>query len=235
MNDQQTHDYFDEFTPHFNPERFAFAIDYLKRNATSEKTLIDVGCGDGATLQLIKDNTPLQRLVGLDISENYLRKANELVGCNTIKGSILDNIALAEHWGKYDYCTLGAVIHHMIGKNRKESFHHMKSCLENSVRLLIPGGSLIIFEPTYSPSMAMDLVFWIKKIVGSFANKRIQISKRWANIGQPVVSYYTPEQLVSYIEGINDAQILVKKTVDKRRLGFVISRVGMGVIVTKIA
>lgn len=84
-------------------------------------------------------------------------------------------------------------------------------------------------------SLIMDLVFWIKKFFGRFADQRIEFFKRWANIGQPVVSYLTSEQLISYVERIPNTQILVKKRVDESRLGFVLSRVGMGIIVEKIA
>jgi SAM-dependent methyltransferase len=234
MQDKQTHNYFDKFTPHYDPKRFSFALNYLVEVATDEETVLDIGCGDGATLYLIKENTPLKNLVGLDISKKYLRKAEKLLGCDTIEGSILDKKRLEEHLGKFDYCILGAVIHHLIGKNRKESFNHTKNCLRNSIELLKPGGTLIIFEPTHSPSMLMDLVFWIKKIVVNLTNKRVEILQRWANIGQPVVSYYTPEQLISFIESIPDTQLVAKKTVDKSRLGFIISRVGMGIIIKKI-
>ena len=233
MKDKQTHDYFDEFTPHFKPERFHFAIDYLNKIATNEQNLIDIGCGDGATLHLIKTNTPLQSIVGLDVSANYLSKANKLVGCDTIQGSILDKITIENNLEKFDYCTMGAVLHHLIGKNRKESFYNMKQCLENAIKLLKPGGSLIIFEPTFSPSIVMDIIFWIKKFTGKISSKRIKILKHWANIGQPVVSYYTPKQLIAYVEKIPGIQILEKKIVDSKRLGLIISNVRMGIIINK--
>jgi len=233
MKDLKTHAYFNEFTPHYNPKRLTFAIDYLNKIATDDQKLLDIGCGDGATLFLIKENTPLKKLVGMDISKNYLKKANSLVGCDTIEGSILDNKSLEVHLGEYDYCILAAVIHHLIGKNRKESFSYAETCIKNAIKLLKPGGILIIFEPTFGPSLLMDLVFWIKKVVTNLTSKRVELSKKWANIGEPVVSYYTPEQLLSFITGTANIQIASKEIVDSRRLGFIIHRVGMGVIVKK--
>lgn len=185
MKDQQTHDYFDQFTPHYNPKRFNFALNYINAVATDEQCILDIGCGDGATLYLIKTHTPLKKVIGLDISNNYLRKAHELVGCATIQGSILDRGVVDEFREHFDYCTCGAIIHHLIGKNRQESFKNAKACLENAIELLKPGGSLIIFEPCHGPAMLMDLVFWIKKTVGNLTNKRIQLFKSWANIGNP--------------------------------------------------
>ncbi len=234
MNDKKTHKYFNEFTPHYNPKRLTFAINYLNEIATDDQKVLDIGCGDGSILFLLKENTPLKKLVGMDISNNYLIKANHLVGCDTIEGSILDLNSL-EYFGTFDYCILAAVIHHLIGKNRKESFSHAKNCIKKSIQLLKPGGALIIFEPTYGPSLVMDLVFWIKKLVTNLKSKRVELSKRWANIGEPVVSFYTPEQLLSFIECIPDIQIISKNIMDKSRMGFIISRVGMGIIVKKIA
>jgi 2-polyprenyl-3-methyl-5-hydroxy-6-metoxy-1,4-benzoquinol methylase len=46
MKDQQTHEYFDQFTPHYSPKKFNFALEYLN--------IVDIGCGDGATLHSIK-------------------------------------------------------------------------------------------------------------------------------------------------------------------------------------
>lgn len=158
MSDKQTLDYFDNFTPHYNPERFKFALEYLNNVATDKQRILDIGCGDGATLYLIMKNTPLKTLFGLDISENYLKKARELVGCDTIQGSILDRNSFDQYWGTFDYCVLGAVIHNLIGKNRKESFQYANLCLENAIGLLKPGGSLLIFEPTHSPSIIMALI-----------------------------------------------------------------------------
>lgn len=235
MKDQQTHDYFDQFTPHYNPERFDFALEYFNEVAKDQQNILDIGCGDGTTLHLIKTRTPLRVLFGLDISENYLRKARELVGCDTIEGSILDNAIVEEHRGRFNYCTMGAVIHHLIGNSRKESFQYAQTCLTNAIDLLKPDGSLVIFEPTYGPSALMDLVFWIKKIVGSLTSERVELSKSWMNVGQPVVSYYTPEQLLSFIEGIPGTNILTNKEIDKSRLGLVIYRVGMGIVVKKMA
>jgi SAM-dependent methyltransferase len=235
MDDKRTLEYFDQFTPHYDPERFNFALDYLRENSSPNQSLIDIGCGDGATLFLVKQNTNLkENLFGLDISSNYLSKAQELVGCKTIEGSVLDPALIENYSGKFDFCTLGAVIHHLIGNSRKQSFEFAAHCLNNSIKLLKPNGRLIIFEPTHSPSYMMDVIFWTKKLFGSLTNERIELFSKWANFGQPVVSYYTPEQLLSFLAQVPKTKILDKVIVDKKRMGFVIQRVGLGLIVEKL-
>ena len=49
MKDRQTLEYFDRMMPHYNPVRFEFAIAYLNKTTNGESSLIDIGCGDGAT------------------------------------------------------------------------------------------------------------------------------------------------------------------------------------------
>jgi SAM-dependent methyltransferase len=233
VKDKKTHEYFDKFTPHYKPERFNFAIQFLKKHSNAENSLIDIGCGDGATLWLVKERTPLKRLTGLDISTNYLKKAQELVGCEAVEGSILDNDFLDKYRRNYDYCTLGAVLHHLIGKNRKASASYAAQCLKNSMALLKPGGYLIIFEPTHSPSFLMTIVFYLKKIVGHFADNRVELYAKWINFGHPVVSYYTVEQVIQFIDNLPNTDTIQKVIVDKKRLGYLIKRIGLGLIIRK--
>lgn len=233
--DEKTLDYFDRFTPHYNPARFQFGIDYLKQHASAAHSLLDIGCGDGATLSLLKENTPLVDLWGLDISGNYLAKAERLLSCRTIEGSILDNDLVAKHAGRFDFCTLGAVVHHLIGATRKESLEFARQCLRNSVELLKPGGSLIIFEPTYSPGWMMSVAFWIKKGFSRYSNSRIELFKSWANLGQPVVSYYTREQLTQMAKALPEANVHMNEVNDRYTLGGFIKRQGVGMILRRKA
>jgi SAM-dependent methyltransferase len=233
MEDQKAQDYFDNFTPGYDPERFNFAIPFINEHSNGKSTLIDIGCGDGATLHLIKQKTPIRFLEGLDTSRNYLRKAQQLLECEFIFGSILDKDLVRRYSNKYDFCILGAVLHHLTGRNRKESYLAAQDCLVNSVTLLKKNGYLILFEPTHSPAFLMTLVFYLKKIFGSFSNHRIELLSKWANFGQPIVSFYTLSQMDRLIKHIEHAKIIEKKIVDETRLGLIIKRVRLGVILQK--
>ncbi len=233
--DDKTHDYFDNFTPHYDPKRFQFAIDYLVEHAHPEQKLLDIGCGDGATLGLLKQTTPIQNFCGLDISANYLRKAEQLLQCETIEGSILDDDLVQKHAGQFDYCTLGAVIHHLIGKSRRESFEFATRCMKNSYALLRPGGSLIIFEPTFTPAWLMSVAFWIKKGVSRVSSNRVEIGGKWANFGQPIVSYYTPQQILGLAKQLPEANLHFHEVIDRHRFGGIIVRNGLGLVIHKPA
>ena len=79
----------------------------------------------------------------------------------------------------------------------------------------------------------MDTVFWIKKIAGRFTSQRLELGHRWANVGQPVVSYYTRDQLARMLDEISAAEVLQSQVLDESRMAYVIKRVGMGIIVRK--
>jgi SAM-dependent methyltransferase len=229
--DRATQQYFDAFTPNFLPERFHFALDFLRANATEESALIDIGCGDGATLWMIKNQANMRNLTGLDISENYLRKAAQSVGCQTIHGSILNDAVVARHAGSFDFCVLGAVLHHLIGSSRRKSRAAAAKCLRNAVTLLKPGGYVLIFEPTHGPAPLMTAVFYLKKLVGGLFPRRIELFRTWANFGQPVVSYYTAAQLDRMVADLPSARVVERRLVDSSRMGLVIQRQGVGLIV----
>lgn len=233
-SDAKTHDYFDNFTPSYNPARFEFATEFIRNAGDHDAKLLDIGCGDGATLAMIKDQTDLRQLVGLDIAPNYLAKARDAVGCETIEGSILDESLVGQHEGEFDYCTLGAVIHHLIGKNRKESTDLGRQCVVHSIRMLKPGGHLLIFEPTYSPQWAATLAFNLKKTCTRLTSKRVEVGRSWANFGEPVVSYYTPDMLRGFIDDAPQSDIVVWEELDNYKFGGgLFHRRGMAVVVRR--
>jgi 2-polyprenyl-3-methyl-5-hydroxy-6-metoxy-1,4-benzoquinol methylase len=230
MEDRATREYFDKFTPHFEPSRFQFALSFIREHARETSKVIDVGCGDGGTLWLVKSKTSARDLTGMDISANYLRRAQANVGCKTILGSILDDELVARHAGEYDICILGAVLHHLVAPSRKASYDAAFACLSNSMALLKPNGHLVIFEPTHGPAPVMTAVFYAKKLLGGLYGGRLELLRTWANFGQPVVSYYTPRQLTEMISGLRDTRVVLRTVVDQRRMGLVIERVGLGLV-----
>ncbi len=235
MKDEKTAAYFDSYKPHFNPKRFQFALDLLRSRATPDQRLIDVGCGDGATLAMIRAGTPLERLAGLDVSAEQLRRLSENLGCETIHGSILDEVLVARLEGTFDYCTLGAVLHHLIARTRSQSRQDAETCIGNSLRLLKPDGYLLLFEPTFTPQPLMDLVFWIKKAASSVSSARIEVGRSWLNFGEPVVSYYSVADLDGMLTRSPTARVEQRLILGETRLGVAIKRTDLGLVVRRAA
>jgi len=209
-----------------------FAADYMRKYAFKTARIIDVGCGDGESLSMLKNITGLSNLTGMDITMHYLRKAQERTGCNIVLGSILDDELVESRRGFWDFVVMKAVLHHLIEKNRTSSYKAAKIAIRNSLSLLSQDGRLFIYEPAHGPKFLMDLVFYVKKIFSRFSSNRIELSRQWLNIGQPVVSYYEPGQIETMVKEAG-GEIVEAQVIDKKRLGFVIKRTGIGLVIKK--
>jgi SAM-dependent methyltransferase len=137
----------------------------------------------------------LRRLAGLDVSPRYLERARERVGCETQQGSILDPDVVGRLGGRFDLAMLGAVLHHLVGRTRRASRQCARAALANALSLVRPGGHLIVLEPVFYPPWMMDVVFYVKTLAVTLTRRRLELFDQWNNLGAPVVSYYTNEEL----------------------------------------
>jgi SAM-dependent methyltransferase len=204
--DEDTIAYFDDHAPEYSVERLARAADMIIKDGPSDAALVDIGCGAGNTLAYLRGATGLRTLAGIDVSKRLLERTRERVDCETHLGSILDADLVQRLQGRFEYAVVAAVLHHLIGRTRRESREHATLAIHNSLRLLKPGGLLIIVEPLFGPPLAMDAVFWIKKGLTRVTSKRVSFFGTWNNLGPPVVSYYTREQLLRMIDSAAGAQ-----------------------------
>jgi SAM-dependent methyltransferase len=193
--DAGTETYFDTWTPEYDAARFAPAAEWIRRLAGEESTLVDVGCGSGNVLAYLRDATGLRRLAGIDVSPRYLEQARQRVGCATHLGSILDASLVERLDGRFDFAVLGAVLHHLVGRTRRASRERARLALAHAVSLVRPGGHVIVHEPVFYPPWTMDLVFYVKTLAVKLTFRRLALLDQWNNLGAPVVSYYTNEEL----------------------------------------
>ena len=193
--DAGTETYFDTWTPEYDAARFAPAAEWIRRLAGEESTLVDVGCGSGNVLAYLQEATGLRRFAGIDVSPRNLEQARERVGCETHTGSILDASLVETLGGRFDFAVLGAVLHHLVGRTRRASRERARLALAHTLSLVRPGGHVIVHEPVFYPSWTMDLVFHAKAIAAKLTTRRLELFDQWNNLGAPVVSYYTNEEL----------------------------------------
>jgi SAM-dependent methyltransferase len=200
---------FDCRTPEYDAaSRFAPAAEWIRRLADGESTLVDVGCGSGNVLEYLRDRTGLRRLAAIDVSPRSVGQARGRVGCETYQGSILDANLVARLAGRFDFAVLGAVLHHLVGRTRRASRERARLALAHALSLVRPGGHVIVHEPVFYPEWAMGLVFYAKRAVSAVTSRRLELFDRWNNLGAPLVSYYTNEELVRMIEADRRAEIL---------------------------
>src|SRR5688500_3448048 len=166
--DEATIDYFDSHVPEYSVERFDRAVDFIRRTAQPGSALIDIGCGTGNTVEYLREATPIAEMAGLDVSARSLELLRERVpGCETYEGSILDPVLLSSIEKRFDFAVLGAILHHLIAPTRTRSRRLAEQAMQNTLGLLKPGGHVIVIEPVYYPSLAMDVLFYVKKAVSA--------------------------------------------------------------------
>lgn len=214
VKDSHTIAYFNDYVPEYPLSRFEPALKVINQYGNNESTFLDVGCGTGNVLDFIRDTTIVRDVYGMDVSSNCLAKTRERIGCQTFLGSILDDNFIEAVPQKFDFILLSAVLHHLIGKTRRECRILASRSIDNCLNLLNESGFLIIMEPIFCPVIVMDIIFYMKKLVTHLTSKRIHIFNKRSNIGAPVVSYYTDKQLFEMIGCTKNCKVVDVTTHD---------------------
>ena len=207
MIDQGTLSYFDGEAREYSPQRLKYTVEIINRLRRGHDSLVDIGCGTGNILEYIKNETGITELCGMDISPACLTSARARTGCRTLLGSILDAEIVASLQGRFRFAVLSAVLHHLVGKSRRESKNNALAAIRHSLRLVEDNGFLIILEPTYSTSLAMDLAFYVKKLGEKVTTGRTRILEL-INLGPPLVSYLSHHELLSMCNAVDHCEII---------------------------
>jgi SAM-dependent methyltransferase len=207
----------DEDDPAMVRRELGFLLGFLGQTSTPDSTLLEIGCGQGTVLEILHAHTPIRALWGCDISQRSLDRTRARVDCRVLHGSILDKDFVAGVSTRFDYVLLRAVLHHLVGRTRRESMGFVRQALQNAVGLLKPGGHLLVCEPVYGPSATMDLLFYIKRAVTCFTSRRVTIlGHHDHNLGAPLVSYLTRAQLARVLSSIENATLQAHQVIERR-------------------
>ena len=206
--DRETVEYFNKEAPEYSLGRFEYATRFIDSKAGQHSSFLDVGCGVGNILELVRNQTPVSEVAGIDVAETVLAKARERLGCDTYLGSILDTDCIDGIPKQYDFVLIASVIHHLVGDSRSLSVRNAQVAVTNTLKLTKPGGYVILYEPGIYPEWTGAALFHTKRLVTRFTTKRVQLLDKWNNIGAPVISYYTDEQLKRMIGELSDARIV---------------------------
>ena len=186
-------DYFDVHCHDYHPRRLRAAVRWVGRLRRPGDSLFDVGCGTGLVLEAMRD-AGVERLAGCDPAGAALEQAGSRVGFDAHRGSILDDGFVAT-LGRHRFVTMAAVLHHVVGRSRSDSRAQAVQATRNALSLVGPRGRLIVVEPTYAPGWLMTVLFWLKRAaIAVTGNRRLELG-RWNNLGAPLVSYYSPDEI----------------------------------------
>lgn len=121
-------------------EKYSWAIDQIER--LEPKAILDIGCGNGHFLRLVKDRVPGIRAVGIDQNESAVNLAKDKPGLEVDCA----NLYTYQTTIKYDFITLWGVLEH--AKDPGSVLWKVKGWLSR-------GGKIIVCVPNHG-SMAFQ-------------------------------------------------------------------------------
>ena len=143
------------------------------------RTVLDIGCGP----KLRYDLPPEAVLIGIDLSYESLRHNLDLdvrlFGSATILPLPAESV---------DAVVCSYALHHMVGQTVDENHKLLRRTLSECVRVLRPGGILVVFEVTpWWPVWALQRLAWTvlrgrrTEFLGVFFWRRreLEIAARW--------------------------------------------------------
>lgn len=122
-----------------NAGRFIQQVQILKKHVSvQDARVLDVGCGGGLFLSLLKREAPSARVVGIELSDNRARYATSKHGLEIHKQPIENDFWQSGYLSYFDAVTLWDVIEHV---------NYPLQTLQSAVNVLKPGGVLLIDTP----------------------------------------------------------------------------------------
>lgn len=125
----------------------------LRRMEQPRLVGLDVGGGIGRYAKLVCDKVPGCRMVVLDKSElaaeSFVRDERLELCCQDYFEYNPDQ--------RYDFVLFKTVLHHFVGDDERETTALQKRALDKALRLLRPGGLLLIEENFYQGALGGDL------------------------------------------------------------------------------
>ena len=122
--------------------RDRIALDLIR---PSDRAIVDIGCGEGITLEKIHRAFPDRDAVGVDAEPENIDICKKH-GCNAIKGDVY-NLPLPS--SSVDVVFFMEVIEHLI---------YPETAIQEIHRVLVPGGRLVVVFPN-------DLVFKVARLL----------------------------------------------------------------------
>ena len=121
----------------FGRDYFAqYKIDIVKEKIkNSPKRILDFGCGDGLSCELLKKVFPQAEVVGVDVSEESIKIAKER-GCNC-EFFVYDGFKLPFEDEEFDLIFSSCVFHHIEAQYHSDLMKELYRVSNNNARLFI--------------------------------------------------------------------------------------------------
>ena len=150
-------------------------------------SVLDVGCGGGAFLDMLLARFPAAQATGIDISQQMLNN-NVAHPRKTLQHG--DALALPHGLGEFDVICVDTVMHHLIDRAGYRHTHdRIQAFLTSLQHHMRPGGVLLIREIYHEyrmrPSLGSRLIFYASTLkVPAFAERAMRSAGlQTANVG----------------------------------------------------
>jgi SAM-dependent methyltransferase len=133
-----------------------------------EGSILEIGCGAGAVLELLSKNFPKSAITGIDNSEQMLSAATGRKYSNS-NVSIIQGDALNRQFenGSIDTIILSSVLHEIYSYNNYQ-IDALEKALSNACEMLAPGGRIIIRDGIMPAPQTFYLKFGNDETKASF-------------------------------------------------------------------
>ncbi len=175
--------------------------------------IFDFGCGDGFFIKKMIDDGIEAEFFGSDLSTSMINLSKEKFRNEDVNLFVADGFMLPfSAKTKFDIIHVDAVLHHIIGKTRRESIVKVEKILEKLGKALSENGRIIVeefnFTSYFIPSISSFIVFYFLKL---FNFLKLDLSKIYDEF-QPglEVNFFNDKQLKKLLEKYGEVEQIRK-------------------------
>jgi ubiquinone/menaquinone biosynthesis C-methylase UbiE len=154
---------------------------------TGLTSVLDIG--NGGVFDYDAQRVP--EIVGLDLFLDQIDKTRCPANVRFVSGSALD---LPMRDGTFDGVIINMLLHHLVGRTVDESIRNVKGALGEALRVLKPGGRLILIE-----SCTPRWFYAFERLVFRAASRVIHLFT-----SHPITLQYPPGQIAQYIRDLGE-------------------------------
>ena len=189
------------------------------------------GGGSGAFLDLVIENTGINRAYNVElVYEAYRKQVN---GCICLMGGNALNLPFKDC--SFDWVVVKNLLHHLVGRTRRESKAFAKRAVEELTRVTKVGGYIIILDQYNRHRLFSSVIFYLTLFFSVFG-----ISFKSFGWGKNIiVSFLTPDETMNFLTGAGDVEIVlnIENRLDvsrKLKYTLLMSDIGRLVVVGKV-